>query len=143
MATDKKTGGGLFTTAKPKDNTQEIVTSIAAQMNDLTRRIRVLEERNSNFKNKIQMIEQSQLRDSKQVHTEIKTNNTDVSEIRKEIDEIKSRMLVVIKELKLLAKKEDVEVLRRYLEMWQPVKFVTQNEIESIVSRILDEKGIK
>ena len=44
---------------------------------------------------------------------------------------------MIIKELKSTAKREEVKVLEKYINFWDPVKFVRQHEIEAIVKEIL------
>ena len=47
-------------------------------------------------------------------------------------------MLEFISELKNAAKRDEVKVLEKYINIWNPVKFVTQNEVESIVKDMLN-----
>ena len=61
-------------------------------------------------------------------------------ETRHEMDDIKGKIMLIIKELQMLARSEDVDVLRKYLDMWQPVNFVTQNEVEKMVRDAVDSK---
>ena len=39
--------------------------------------------------------------------------------------------------MKTSAKRDEVKVHEKYINLWNPVKFVTQNEVESIVKEIL------
>ena len=45
-------------------------------------------------------------------------------------------------ELKSSARKEDVEVLKRYIEMWNPVNFVTEGNVEKLVDDRLESKKL-
>ena len=48
----------------------------------------------------------------------------------------------LVKELQTAAKRDEVKVLEKYINLWNPVKFVTQNEVEQIVKEMLErEKG--
>ncbi len=92
-------------------------------------RVRVLEERLSNVRAEIKLLEDNMVRRNKLLATELKTLTSELSEFRREMDEIKDRMLLIIRELQSLAKKEDVLVLQKYIEMWEPINFVTHNEL--------------
>jgi len=65
---------------------------------------------------------------------------SDINEIRKEIHEIKDKLILLIKELQSVARKEEVKVLEKYINLWSPIKFVTQNEVEQIINEILEKK---
>lgn len=40
----------------------------------------------------------------------------------------------------MTATKEEVHTLNKYINLWEPVNFVTQNEVEKIISRMLDDR---
>ena len=42
----------------------------------------------------------------------------------------------VISELKNSARKTDLDVFKRYIDMWNPLNFVTENTVE----KLIDEK---
>jgi hypothetical protein len=52
-------------------------------------------------------------------------------------------MDIIIKELQLTAKHESVDAIERYLNLWNPVNFVSQQEIVPVVRRALLELGIQ
>jgi len=134
---DPKKGFSMF---KKKDN-HELIDSVAdlsALSNSLSRRTRVSEERIVNINRKIQLADQNSMGSFKKIHTELRSSSDELIEVKKELSKMKMTMDLIIKELKLSAKKEDVNVLQRYINMWDPVKFVSQNEVEKIVKRILE-----
>ena len=115
------------------------VLDIADELKDISRRMRVTEERFLNLRQKTQVIEQNILHHNKDIITEQKTINSDVHDVKREVDDLKTKILLIIKELKMLSKKEDVQVLQKYIDMWNPVKFVTRKEVESPVDERLKE----
>ncbi len=143
-ADPKKTsgGGGLFGLGGSKQgpDVNAEIAGMQANYSDAERRLIVLEVRYSEIRKKLQVAEQNMLSDFKRLHTEVKTTNSEVMETRHEMDEIKSKIMLIIKELQMLARSEDVDVLRKYLDMWQPVNFVTQNEVEKLIKEAVDAK---
>ena len=137
----KSSGGGLFSSSskpKPGDAQAEAsknVSSLTNSVNDLNRRLRVLEERYNNLQKKTQITEENMLSSFKKANSTITTFHDDINEFKKKIKLNDERTELIIKELKLTAKKEDFIVLNRYLELWDPVKFVTQSEIDRIVDQ--------
>jgi len=114
---------------------------ISNDVKELSRRLRTIEERYTNLQTKTQITEQNMLSRNKQITTEIKTINSEINEIKKEIIEIKDRILLLIKELQMCAKREEVKILDKYINLWEPVNFVTRNEVKDIIKETLE--GIK
>jgi hypothetical protein len=133
-------GGGLFGGGKPQKGPEGPSAGFLSQeISNLSTRLRVLEERSSNTKKKQEIVEQNMLSHRKKYVDDIDLLKEEIDEIRRQIKEIESRIIMIIKELRMSANKEDVEGLKRYVELWEPVKFVTQNQVERIVEEKIDE----
>jgi hypothetical protein len=114
-----------------------------ALLNDiatLTRRLRVLEEQYTNTRRRISVMDENMLSYGKKQTEGASTVNSELTELRKMIEDLDDKLVLVIKELKRSARKEDVEVLNKYINMWQPVNFVTREEVERIVKDFLEQK---
>ncbi len=134
--TEQKKGGGFFGHEK---NDKE-VSPILPELESTISRLRVLEERYSNLQMELRVTEENIIRRNKKLSTDIKTMTSDMNELRKEIGEIKDTVLMIIKEIQGLAKNADVKVLQRYIEMWEPMNFVTHKEVEEIIDEKLSQK---
>ncbi|MFH0978139.1 MAG: hypothetical protein V1837_02435 [Candidatus Woesearchaeota archaeon] len=108
----------------------------------LTRRLRILEEQYTNLRRKMQVTDQNMLSYNKKNITEIKTVNMDINELRHILDDMQNNLLLIIKEIRLCAKKEEVNVLQKYINMWAPVNFVTRREVEKIIEEMLAERKV-
>lgn len=135
-----KKHSGLFKSHPKGQPIGPNVKEVAQEIIDMGRRLRTLEERYTNLQSKTQLTEQNMISRNRHVTTELKTFNSEVNEVKKEINEIKERILSVINELKVTAKKEEVKVLEKYINLWEPVNFVTRNEVEDIVREILSKE---
>ncbi|MFH1510332.1 MAG: hypothetical protein ABIF10_01470 [Candidatus Woesearchaeota archaeon] len=127
---------GLFGHEKKKDSSPDIL----AEVNMIGRRLRVLEEQHTNLRRKMQVTDQNMLSYNKKNITEIRTVNMEINELRRTIEDVQSNILLIIKELRLCAKKEEVNVLQKYINMWEPVNFVTRLEVERIVEDSLHKR---
>ena len=116
------------------------LTGMTSEINSLSRRLRLLEESSANLRRFFQVTEENTITRNKHYSAEIKTINSDISEIRKELQEIRDKLLLVMKELQSVARKDEVKVLEKYINLWNPVKFVSQNEIESIINEVIDKR---
>jgi hypothetical protein len=123
---------------KQAEPTGEVI-QLMDQANVAMRRLRMLEERNSTIQRKNQLTDENMLANQKKVATEIKSINLELGEVKEEVKKLKDTLLLVIQELKECAKKNDIEVLEKYLRLWEPVKFVTQNQVERIVKELIDQ----
>jgi hypothetical protein len=136
LAQDKPSlfGGG------PKK--EEDAPNVSKEINMLGRRLRVMEEQITNVRRKMQVTDQNMLSFQKKNTTELKTVNMEINELRRILEDMQNNILLMIKELRLCAKKEEVTVLQRYVNMWEPVNFVTRREVEKIVEEALAERKV-
>lgn len=113
---------------------------VMQEMNMIGRRLRVLEERYSGFDKRMQNSEQNMISNHRNMNTEIKTTMEDIKDVKKEIYDIKDKLRLIILEMKNFARKEEVKVIEKYVNLWEPVNFVTRNQVEKIVNEILDKE---
>lgn len=116
-------------------------SGMTADVNTLSRRLRLLEEASTNMRRFFQITEENIIAKNKHFSSEVKTINSDIIEIRKEVQEVRDKLGLVIKELQSVARKEEVKVLEKYINLWNPIKFVTQGEVEEIIKETLNKKG--
>ena len=64
---------------------------------------------------------------------ELKLFNEDALALKRAQDQAQQKMDLVIKELKQTAGVEDVAVLKKYVEFWNPINFVTQKDLDRAV----------
>lgn len=131
---EEKKGGFFKQKAKPEES------PIPEELESTINRLRVLEERYTNLQAELRVTEENMINRGKRLTTEIKTLTLDINELRKEINEIKDKVLMIIKELQGCAKREDMKVLQKYIEMWEPMNFVTHKEVEEVVNEKLAQK---
>ena len=113
------------------------MTGLTEQMNGLAARIRVSEERFNELRKKMLFIEQNMLSNHKKALGDIKSANSEIDELRHKLESTNEKVITIIKELRLTARKNDVDVMKRYIELWNPVKFVTADQAEKIAREIL------
>lgn len=131
---------GLFHSQTPP---QPNVGAFSEDISNLSRRLRILEERFTNLRKALQVTEKDMLSKHKTFSTEIRTLTSDIGEIKMVIADIKDSIINLVKELQTSAKRDEVKVLEKYINLWNPVKFVTQNEVEQIIKEMLNKKESK
>ena len=135
----KKQGGGILNFGRPQQEPVDF-SSVTSDVNSMSRRLRLMEQSATNMRRFIQITEENILAKNKHFSAEIKTLASDTAEIRKEIAELKDKLMLIIRELQSVARKDEVKVLEKYINMWNPIRFVSQNEVEQIINEILERK---
>src|SRR3989304_5418833 len=90
-------------------------SGMTEQLNTMAARVRIGEERYSELRKKLLVVEQNMLSNHKKAMMEIKSLQTDLTEMRRTIQAVEDKIITIIKELRLTARKEDVDILKRYL----------------------------
>jgi len=135
----RKKGISLFGSKKAVP-TGPSISDVLEQLNETGTRLSLLEDRNTNLSRRTQVTDSNLLNLRKRIDDEVKTINSDILEIKRTLTELTNKIDLIIKELKTRAGKEDVEVIRKYVEMWEPLKFVTRDEVEQIIEEAIEEK---
>ncbi len=115
------------------ENTQIQDSSI----NELNTRIRILEGKYNLTRERMLVINQNMLDHYKKLTTNIKTIEEDITEIKESLNLLKNTLKNTLKELQFLARKEDLKILEKYINMWDPLKVITKEEIEEIIEKRL------
>ncbi len=114
----------------PVKKVQTTPLNTGMNLSNLTRRVRMLEERYTKINDRIDVDEHAELDFKKKVNIEVRTINSELDEIKRDLSEIKEKMTMIVKELKTTARKSEVSVIKKYLDMWQPLDFVTRKEFD-------------
>ena len=64
---------------------------------------------------------------------DLKIFNDDILTLKRAQDQAQQKMDLVIKELKQTAGVGEVSVLKKYIEYWNPLNFVTQKDLDRVV----------
>lgn len=103
------------------------------QINNLTRRIRILEERYSNVRKKTQVTDQNMIEDVKSLSTDIKLINQDVSELKKQMSDFNEKTAILLDEIKQSVKKHEFMEFEKYINLWEPMNFLTYEQAVKLI----------
>ena len=112
----------------------QISSPVTKQMDELMRRLRLLEERYSGLRKKTQFTEQNMLKDAKELFAEIKVLHETLSELKSDLLELNEKIIKLRQEVKSSVKKTDFNVLAKYIDYWQPLNYVTKEEVEKLLN---------
>jgi hypothetical protein len=104
-----------------------------AILNNLNTRVRILEGRYNLTRERMLVINQNLIDHYKSLQGEIKAINEDLQEIKETLESIRNTLKNVIKEMHHFARKDQLKVLEKYINMWNPINFVTEEEVINLI----------
>jgi len=128
------------TPAKKKEPEQLPSNPLADELKDITRNLRILEERHTNLRRKSQVIEQNMIANSKKHSQKLKDLEKNSTELKKSITKIEELLTMINSNLENCAKQQDVQVIEKYIKLWNPSIYVQRSEIPKLVNEVLKNK---
>ena len=102
--------------------------------------VKSLESKVNNLVREVNLLKNDFISKNNKLNKEVRTFSEDLISTRRELDSTLQKLDLIIKELKKTAGAEEVTVLKRYMEFWNPTNFVTQRDLERTVEAKLTEK---
>ena len=101
--------------------------------------VKGLESKANNLLREVEVLKNDFIKRANQLNKDFKTLSDDLIEIRHEQEKMNQKMTLIINELKQTAGAEEVVTLKKYVEFWNPLNFVTQRDLEKAIESKLDE----
>jgi type IV secretory pathway VirB10-like protein len=106
---------------------------------EMGQRIRMIEEKFANLRSKTEVMDSNMLSNAKKEANDIRAANEEMNEFARNINDMKDKMKMMIEELKMSAKKEEMDTIKKYLEYWQPAEFVSRKEMMNAMRELREE----
>lgn len=71
----------------------------------------------------------------KKLAESIRTINEDAKEIKSDLSTMKDITRNTVKELEFFARKENLKVLEKYINLWNPLNFITEEEVLKLIKQ--------
>ena len=116
--------------------TQETIASLGdtpSILNNLNGRIRLLEERFIQSRENLELLNENLVEGQKEVLKKAKNLDNEIKKIKNENIELTNTINHIIKEVSLFARKDSVKVLEKYINMWDPLKFTTEEDVKNLI----------
>ena len=126
---------------------QEMIASLgdtSSVLNNLNGRMRLLEERFMQLRENLELLNENLMEERKDVLKRVKNIDNEIKNLKKENLELTNTINHIIKEVGLFARKDSVRVLEKYISMWDPLKFTTEDDVKKIIRAQIkksEEKG--
>ena len=95
--------------------------------------VKGLESKVNNLVREMDVIKNDFVGKSHQLRKEMKALTDDLLEVKHGQQQALQKMDLIIKELKKTAGVEEVMTLKRYVEFWNPLSFVTQRDLDRAI----------
>lgn len=109
---------------------EETYSDINQILTDIVNRIRALESKYNILGERLLVVNQNMILQFKKNSIDSKTINAEIKELQEEIFNTKETMVDLTKEMQFFATKEDTKVLEKYINLWNPMKFITEKELQ-------------
>ena len=130
----------LFSNTRPRVSSRQataqapLLSSVQQkQLLDVASRLKVLEERYSNSMRREQITEQNALAFEKELRTEIRALKSRMMETKKHANEIAEHLETLQAQVNNAAQKYDLRVVESFLNMLQPMQFMTRAEAKQLL----------
>ena len=114
------------------DTHSKAILTVVEKQKDIESKIDLLTD-------KVDLIDHNAIKNFKKVFSDIKSLRSDMTELKHEIEGMKEFNSKVTKQLKLMTTKDEVQKLEKYIDLWNPMDFVTRDELRESSDKIIDE----
>ena len=104
-------------------------------ISELNTRIRILEGKYNLTRERMLLINQNMIDHYKELNTEIKTLNSEIRDMKETLEVIKETSTNIVKELSFFARKDQLKILEKYINMWNPLNFITEEEVLELLKK--------
>jgi hypothetical protein len=115
--------------------------AIMKNLSEIASNLRILEDKYANLRRKIQLTDQTILEMQKNFFKEKKLLTEDLTESKMKLQELIDDLTTMKSELKDTVKNNDLKVLDRYLDLWEPLQYVTRKEVEDALDNLKLEQN--
>ena len=100
---------------------------------DVASRIRTVEGQYNLLRDRVLIVNNNMILQYKKNLVEMNSFNEDVKDVKEDIFKLKEVVRHLLKEMDLFARKENVKVLEKYINLWNPMNFVTEKEVKKLI----------
>lgn len=122
-----------------KEQQQEFKQKIDTHSNvilNIVERQKDLESSIDNLKEKIELIDNNSIKNFKKHYNDIKSLRQDLNEVKQNIESLTEQNKKISQQMQLMANRDDVQKLERYIDLWNPMDFVTREEMDEFREKI-------
>jgi len=105
--------------------------------------VKALEGKVNNLLREVTVLKNDSIRKNNDLKKEVKTLTEDLVNAKHDQEMTLQKMDLIIKELKKTAGIEEVMTLRKYVDFWNPMNFVTRQDLDKVIEAKLQERDVR
>lgn len=127
---------------KKKDKTSQLEYNryITKKLSELSERIRIMEQKLSTTRGKIQVVDENMLMKTRDLRDDMNKISIESKVMKRSVVEMNDAIQHLVKMVSESAKNRDLKVLEKYINMIDPTRFLTKKDVISIVQEISMKK---
>ena len=102
---------------------------------DVASRVRTVEGQYNMLRDRVLIVNNNMIGQYKKKNSEMNELNKDIKEVKEEIFKLKEAIRHLLSDVEQFARKDQVTVLEKYINLWNPMKFVTQTEVIRLIEK--------
>ncbi len=104
-------------------------------ISELGARVRTLENKYNLLGERLLIVNQNMIEEYKKLIKELRILTQGIHEVKADILTVKETTNTIIREMENFAKKEQLKVLEKYIDLWSPIKFVTDEQLQEALKK--------
>jgi hypothetical protein len=100
---------------------------------------KALESKINGLRREFDLVKNNSTRSGQDSKQSIQNINTELTDLQHKVSKMDEKLDLIVAELKKTAGNEELEVLKKYIEFWNPMEFVTQKDIDRILNRKIQD----
>ena len=116
------------------------VNAISALLSDFASRVKALEEKYNLVKERVLILTQNFVKRERELEKEMSLIQDENKDLKLELQKLNSRIDSLASQHEDFARKEELSVVEKYFKLFEPLKFVTAEELEESVNKIINKK---
>ncbi len=102
---------------------------------ELVNRVRILESKQSLFAEKLLIMNENMLEEYKKMMEEVKKTAAQINVVRDDMSNMQNILRHLTQEASGFAKQDDLKVLEKYINVWNPLNFVTEKDVLRLMGK--------
>jgi len=113
-------------------SSQDIVKEreMAGSLNLVNTRLTLLEDRYNTVREQINFGEKTLIDNRNNINQKIKVLDSEMNDLNNEMKDLREKVQSLQEEIGRSAKEEELRVIDKYLDLWEPLEFVTREEVK-------------
>ncbi len=116
------------------------VNAISALLSEFANRVKSMEEKFNLLRERVLILTQNFVKRERKLEKEISLLQDENKDLRLDLKRIGEKIEGLISQQEDFARKEELAVVEKYFKLFDPIKFVTDEELQESVERILRKK---